>query len=295
MTEIPDHLLKRSRDRRAALGLGGDDAGEAAPAADAPAAATPAPTAAATPAAPTGPAGRTAAPAPPPAAPPKPDAPYVAAAKRRAKIPFWAMGALSLLPIWGFMYVRALTEAPETVEGPLGLGAEVYGGCASCHGSTGEGSGPFPAFTEGEVLETFPHIEDQLRWVAFGTAAYQSAGVEIYGNPEREGGARATGSSGGVMPAQAGELTDAEILAVVCHERYTLSGADPAGDDYVEEYETWCSEEAPTFVALEEGATLADLADEELTDADGESITITPIGDAPAPGNPPGDVAAADE
>ena len=30
MTEIPEHLLKRSRDRRAALGLGGGQEGEAA-------------------------------------------------------------------------------------------------------------------------------------------------------------------------------------------------------------------------------------------------------------------------
>ena len=31
------------------------------------------------------------------------------------------------------------------------------------------------------------------------------------------------------MPGQAGQLTDAQILAVVCHERFTLGGADPVG------------------------------------------------------------------
>ena len=44
------------------------------------------------------------------------------------------------------------------------------------------------------------------------------------------GGPRTAGSLG-AMPAQGtlagGDLTDDEILAVVCHERYTLGGADP--------------------------------------------------------------------
>ena len=78
------------------------------------------------------------------------------------------------------------------------------------------------------------------------------------------------------MPGQGstagGDLTDEEILAVVCHERYTLGGADPTGDEYLEEYEDWCSDEAPTFVALEAGATLDQLADQGLTNAAGEEI-----------------------
>ena len=45
------------------------------------------------------------------------------------------MGALSLLPIWMFIYVRALTQETEEAVGPLGEGAEVYGSCASCHGA----------------------------------------------------------------------------------------------------------------------------------------------------------------
>ena len=218
MTEIPEHLLKRSRDRRAALGLGGGQEGEAAggeAGAATPAASSPAtPEAAAAPAAPKG---RKAAAAPTPPPPPKPDPPYVAAAKRRPKIPFWAMAALSLMPIWLFMYVRSVTEPPEVASGPLGIGAEVYGSCQSCHGSTGEGGSGRP-LSGGEVLETFPHIEDQLRFVYFGTAEYNIAGVPIYGNPDREGGPHETGSFG-PMPAWGstvgGELTDEEILAVV--------------------------------------------------------------------------------
>lgn len=282
MTEIPEHLLKRSRERRAALGLGGDDA-EATPA---PAeSATPATTASAAPAAaaPATPAGRAAAPAPPAPPKPKPDSPVVAAYKRRRRIPYWAMAALGLLPVWGFMYARAVTAQPVEAAGPLAVGDEQYGGCASCHGAAGEG-GSGRQFSDGEVLLTFPHIEDQIRFVYWGTDAYNAAGIESYGDPNREGGAHTTGSFG-VMPQQGaeagGSLTDAEILGVVCHERYTLGGADPTGADYAEEYEAWCGEESEIFHALEDGSqTLATVHDMGL------DVEIIPIGDAPAEGSP---------
>ena len=84
-----------------------------------------------------------------------------------------------------------------------------------------------------------------------------------------------------------GELTDEEILAVVSHERYTLGGANPTSDEYLEEYENWCSEEAPTFVALEGGSTLDELADLELSSTEGEPLDIIDIGDAPLAGSAP--------
>ena len=75
----------------------------------------------------------------------------------------------------------------------------------------------------------------------------------------------------------------------MCHERYTLGGADPTSDEYAEEFENWCSEEAPTFLALESGVTLDELADQGLIDAEGDEIAIIDIGDAPVPGSPPGE------
>ncbi len=135
------------------------------------------------------------------------------------------MAALALLPIWTFMYVRSVTAQAEEASGPLAMGAEIYANCAACHGGAG-GGGVGYAFTEGEVLLTFPNIEDQLRYVLYGTGAYNVAGVEIYGNPDRPGGPHVTGARG-AMPGFEGALTDYEILSVVCHERYTLSGADP--------------------------------------------------------------------
>ena len=280
VTEIPEHLLKRSQAAKAKA------TGAPAPA-DAPAtSASPAvveggaaPAAAAKAAAPA-----KAAPAAPP--PPKPDAPYVAAAKSRKKIPFWAMATLSLLPLWVFMYARGLTPRPVKVAGPLGVGAELYTArCSGCHGVAGQGvDGSGYQFSEGEVLKTFPHIEDQLRWVYFGTSGYAAAGIQNYGNPQRPGGPHLTGARG-QMPNQGkmtgGSLTDAEILGLVCHERFTLGGADPKGA-YAKEYETWCSAESPAWKGMEDGSiTFANSASKLA----GTFV----VGDKPAPGHAPDD------
>jgi mono/diheme cytochrome c family protein len=295
VTEIPEHLLKRSRDRRSALGLGGgegDEGGDTAATPAAPAASTPATTApaATTPAAP---AGRKAAAVPAAAPPPKPDSPVVAAAKRRAKIPFWAMAGLSLLPIWIFMYVRAVTEPPEVAAGPMGIGAEVYtGNCATCHAAGGVG-GSGRQLNEGEVVKTFPRIEDHIRFVYFGTEGYEAAGITSYGNPDREGGAHTTRSfNGAAMPAQGTALTGEELLAVVCDERFGFDGGlDPASEDeaVAHEYETWCSDEAPVFLALEAGADILTIGTPdgpELVDAEGNVIDdILPIGPEPVEGS----------
>lgn len=271
VTEIPEHLLKRSQAAKAKA-TGDASAAEAAP--STPAVVESAAPAVATPAAPA-----PAAPAGPP--PPKPDIPVVAAYKARRKIPVWAMMTLSILPVWAFMYVRSLTPQEAEASGPLGMGAEVYGGCASCHGGAGEGGVGY-AFSGGEVLLTFPHIEDMLRFVYAGTGAYEAAGVQVYGNPDRPGGGHVT-KARGVMPAQGatygGGLTQYEILAVVCHERYTLGGADPTGD-HLEEYEAWCSPESEIFLGLENGSLTFDNLHEGR---DG----VIPVGTEPVAGSAP--------
>jgi mono/diheme cytochrome c family protein len=243
VTEIPEHLLKRSKAAKS-------KAEGAEPAADAPAAAsTPATTAPAV-------AAKAAAPAVPLAPVVKPDSPVVAAYKSRKKIPVWAMVGLSILPVWAFMYVLALKPVPVVASGPTGDGGVVYGtNCSGCHGAAGEGVGSAYAFTNGSVMKTFPHIEDQLRWVLLGTKNYQDAGIVIYGDPNREGGPHKTGASGGQMPGWKGLITDADILAAVCHERYDLSGAEQ-GDEYA----LWCAVDSVIYAALKDGsATLGDV------------------------------------
>ena len=290
MTEIPEHLLKRSRERRSAIGKGGDNAASDASADSGSGAATPATTTPAAPAAapaPTGPAPRTAAPEPAAPEPPKPDPVYVQAAKQRRKIPWWAMATLSLMPVWGFMYWRALTETTETAEGPIGLGAEIYASnCASCHGGGGEGGVGY-AFTGGEILLSYPNIEDQLRYVYYGTSQYNLAEVDIPGNPDRPGGPHVTGELG-VMPGFAGQITDYQLLGAVCHERYTLGGADPSDEEFAEEFEQFCSEESPIFAALQAGEISLDMDSlEPFLGADGEEFTIDPVGSAPIEGGGP--------
>jgi mono/diheme cytochrome c family protein len=226
MTEVPEHLLRRSRERREALGLlpggGGDTptapAGEAeAPAAEAeveaPAAAAPAPAPA----------------APPPVPveePPRPVPAHVAAALSRPKIPTWAVPVLAALPFWAIIYAGTLTVPDAADADPvLSEGRTLYEDkCAGCHGGEG-GGGVGRPLDGGEVLLTFPEPEDHLAWVTNGSP---EAGTP-YGDPERPGGQRVSQSEGfGAMPAFGPEgtdpLTEEEIVAVVRYEREILSG-----------------------------------------------------------------------
>jgi hypothetical protein len=159
------------------------------------------------------------------------------------------------------MYVRGLQPQKAEASGPILIGQENYGACASCHGADGSG-GAGRVLKDGESLLTFPHIEDMLNWVYVGSEAFRAAGVASYGDPNREGGAHAPYSyNGSPMPAQGakygGALTDYEILGLVCHIRYDLSGADPAGE-WAEEYEKWCSPESEIFANLEGGSLTFD-------------------------------------
>ncbi len=210
MTEIPEHLLKRSKERRAAIG--GD---EAPGAADAPAAAATAPDAEAPAAVPAVPAAAAVEPAPPAPAPVRPE---VAAALRRRKIPFWAMPVLAGLPLWAYVYQATLEPPPAGESSPIVLGQAVYGGCASCHGAAGEG-GVGPALDT--VLKTWPDYRDHMMWVRLGDAGWPGTTYGATGKPKNVG-----------MPAHAA-LTDAELAQVILYERATFGGLDPTSEEYL--------------------------------------------------------------
>lgn len=256
MTEIPEHLLNRSKARKAEL------AGESAGAPAAPAAAS---SEVATRA--SAPAKTKAVPAPV-AKTVEPDPVYVRAAKERRKIPFWAMSALAMLPVWTFLYMVALTPEEKVAAGPISTGTAVYGACAGCHGGNGAG-GAGQVLYEGASLKTFPHIEDMLNFVYNGSQRYQAAGLKVYGNPEREGGPHVPyGYNKNPMPQQGekagGALSEYEILGVVCHIRYDISGADPASEEWAAEWENWCSPDSPIYPALKSGATTFDTLHEDM-------------------------------
>lgn len=245
LTEIPEHLLARSKARRA--GLSGDSAA-AAPATTGDAAAAAAPASAPTPAAP-------AEAAPPP--PPAPKLPWVEAAERRRKIPMWAMSALALLPIWAVVY--ATTNDPQSPKqaGPVTVGAEVYSSCGSCHGGAGQG-GVGPALAGGAVVEVFPEPGEHIRWVMLGTAGYQAEGTATYGATEKP-----VGGAASPMPAQM-SLESSDLLAVVRHERETLSGEafdieawQAAAEELANDPNPQVAEKASEFAAiLDEWAAL---------------------------------------
>ena len=219
MTEIPEHLLRRSRERRAALGggggdeAGGSDAGAGAEAPEArPARAATGAVEAAGSAAVTPIVDEQAAVEPPT---------YVAPARgpHKSKIPMWVMPVLVAIPLWAFLFPAAFGKHQKaTSTDPLVIGNTVYhsAGCSGCHGANGEG-GVGPALHGGQSVLTFPNIADQISWVKTGSAPF--AGKK-YGDPNRPGGQR--GPATGGMPAFASSLSESQIEAVVTYERTKL-------------------------------------------------------------------------
>ncbi|MEP6661069.1 MAG: hypothetical protein ABJD24_14225 [Acidimicrobiales bacterium] len=277
MTEIPEHLLKRSQERRQAVaGSGGagspetagtsEAAGGAAPGeAVESAAPTPVPTAAAA-----APAARTPRePAAPP--PPKPLPPYVLAAQARRRIPFWAMPVLAALPIWLFVYMEAMSPVKQRATGALAVGTQVFATCSACHGNGGEGGTGYK-LNEGEVLKTFPKLEDQVKFVFNG-----SPGVgKPYGDPARAGGQRISGAlAGGQMIPWGidGGLSAAQIVGAVCEERYVISGADPNDANWQKEYTDWCAPDAPKYAAALDAADGQKFVDDAVKAAGGGTAT----------------------
>lgn len=217
MTEIPEHLLKRAKERRAAKGGGGDAPADT-PAA--PASAEVAPTAAS---APTPAKAKPAAPLPTLGggeAKAVPDIAVVAAAKRRKRVPFWAASVLVLLPVWGFIYYNAVKPAGQGPTDPMALGAQVYGGaggggCSGCHMADGAGGAAGAQLNEGATLETFADPLSMVHWIGYGNVG-GSNGDGTYGDVNRP--------LFGAMPAFKDSLTPEEIAAVTIYIRNEFGG-----------------------------------------------------------------------
>lgn len=225
MTEIPEHLLKRSRAAKGTPETSGDagSAVEATSAAAAPAASGPPAIAAAAAAIP-----KDAEPAP------EPDLPhYIVAAKKRKKLPFWSFLLVAALPLWAVSFAGTMQQ--PAVEDPLFQEAELAylqtGGCSGCHGAGG-GGGIGYKFSEGEVIKTFLEPIDMMAHIARGSTAIND---DQYGDPDREGGAHVAGARNqGAMPAMLGVLSMAELELVVFHERAILGGEDTSSEAYQE-------------------------------------------------------------
>jgi len=148
------------------------------------------------------------------------DAPYVNAAKTRNKIPWWAASALLCLPIWAVVYVGTLERPDVEATGVLQHGAEIYAQrCSSCHGANGDGGAGYK-LNDGEVMITFPHMEEMVEWITKGSDGF---GVGTpYGDPER--GRIVAGG----MPAFGDVLNAEEIISVVLHERAVFGNSEEA-------------------------------------------------------------------
>jgi mono/diheme cytochrome c family protein len=225
LTEIPEHLLRRSRERRAALsgaeGAEGEAATEQAAAvtAETPAAAAPVLAGAPAPATQAGGGGSTAGRGQRPA--PAEAEPLPRLPPTRPKTPFWILPVLVALPIWGIVYLGAFgNRTKANVNDPVVAGATLFtNNCATCHGANGEG-GVGPQLNGGQVLKVWPKLADHINWVHTGGEPYIGKTIGAINIPV---------PANNVMPAfgmdHGGPLTNQQIQDVVCYERVTFGGA----------------------------------------------------------------------
>lgn len=216
MTDIPEHLLRRSKERRSALG--GGASGSEPPAAPGEAPGSGAAAGAVEPAGGAEVATPAAAAVPVEAAP-EPLPPYVEASRRRPRVPRFAIPVLAALPVWALVYAGALTKPAGEADPELAMGATVYAAqCSGCHGANGEGGTGRPL---GDLMKVFPNKADQIAWVHLGSPEKGTP----YGDPAIN---RKAGEGGyGVMPPFKDALSGEEIAAVVRYEREHFAGSAP--------------------------------------------------------------------
>jgi len=123
---------------------------------------------------------------------------------------------LAVLPLWAIVYLGAFGTTGSANAAPNGAAVYQKAGCVGCHGAKGEG-GVGPKLTGGEAKLTFPNEADHIAWVETGSGPKKG---QPYGDPNRPGGQHVDKT--GAMPAFKGQLTDAEIAAVVTYEREQL-------------------------------------------------------------------------
>lgn len=133
-------------------------------------------------------------------------------------------GSLAVDPVTGLAVNCDGSEFGTGFVDFFAMGAEVYEttGCSACHGPAGGGLANFPAFTDGQLLATFPEdaCADQVQWIGLGTAGWPEPTYGATGKP--------VGGSGAVMPGFASTLTAEEMAAVALYERAAFGGQDLA-------------------------------------------------------------------
>lgn len=218
MTEIPEHLLKRSK---AAKGDKSGDGGDAAAASSTPVSAEAAAPVAAAPAAnlPN---------LDPEPEPPKPVPHFVSASLARKRVPMWVLPVIAALPVWAYAFAGTMQQ-PEVEDELIIEAAELYGACAGCHGGTG-GGGTGYQLSDGQVLATFPDAIDQMVHVARGSDEILDQPYGARTEDPRVSGARGRGA----MPAQINTLSQLELEMVTFHERAILSEEDMSSVAYQE-------------------------------------------------------------
>lgn len=151
----------------------------------------------------------------------------IEAAKRRKRIPLWAVPIFPALLVWGIIYVNGVSNPPAPSNTPDALGAQVYAKCGGCHGADGAGTATAPAFAGGDLLKVFPKWEEQVKWVNIGTGNWTAeTGSKTFGDTKKPIDTNKNMPGFGPLGGD-GSLSCEDILLVVRYEREHFAGAQP--------------------------------------------------------------------
>ena len=147
-------------------------------------------------------------------------------------MPFWIAPVLLALPVWALFYVGTLERVPQGLTGLLGEGEELYieSGCSGCHGAEG-GGGIGPALANGEVHITFTSIEDQMAWIARGSAIVGTG--NNYASPDSLRQRPVAGQMPGYGIDGSTSLNVEELLAVTLYERTQLEPNEEIAEEEI--------------------------------------------------------------
>ena len=206
------------------------------------------------------------------------------------------MAALSLMPIWVFMYVRSRHRAAGGRHGPARRSAPRS--TATARAATAR---PARVASAGRSPTARSSRRSRTSRTSCGSSTSARPSTT---SPASRSTATPTARAARTRPARSapmpawgatagGELTDDEILAVVCHERYTLGGADPTSDEYAEEFDDWCSEDRRSSPPWRPAPRSPTSPTPGLTDADGRpDRRSSPSATTRSPDRRPADVTA---
>ena len=145
--------------------------------------------------------------------------PELGSARPRIKAPMLAMLLLLLLPLWAVVYLGAFGSRAKAANSPITAGAGIYNlSCSACHGAAGQGGS----------ARSLPTVRSSSSGRICKTTSTGSRREALFISARRSA---VSSSPSNAMPGFGTALSAAQIADVVCYERVNFGGAPADTND----------------------------------------------------------------